>query len=71
MEDIFKIKEAEIVRKFSCIENCTSTCRVFHEKHNWFKSSTQELHGKFEEEKNLLNHIDVKYVKLLLKEFPN
>ena len=40
---IYCLRETEIVDKFSCNSTCSPGCRIFHEKHNWSRSRSQEL----------------------------
>ena len=43
---IFKVKETEIRDKYSCNSSCKPFCRIFHDKHNWFKNVSEELTEK-------------------------
>ena len=49
-QQIFAIRENEIHRRYSCNSSCKATCRIFHQKHDWFNSISEELLEK-------LNHI--------------
>ena len=40
---IFGIRETEIHQKYACNSSCQPSCRIFHEKHTWFKSQSGEL----------------------------
>ena len=43
MTNIFKLKEIEINKKYSCNSSCKPGCRIFHQKHNWSKSASEKL----------------------------
>ena len=42
-KQIFEAKETEIHQQYSCNSNCKPSCRIFHEKHNWVKSVSEEF----------------------------
>ena len=48
MKTISQVREAELIRKYSCNSNCKSSCRIFHEKHDWVKPVSKELFLKMD-----------------------
>ena len=57
---IFAISENEIHRRYSCNSGCTTNCRIFHQKHDWFKSKSEEFLEMFDQignESEVENHI--------------
>ena len=47
------LKEKEVIEKNKC--NCRSYCRIFHFKHNWYKSKCSEILLKFQICLNMTN----------------
>ena len=43
--DLMMLKDKEDLARGSCM--CKTFCRIFHKKHNWYKSIGQELVRKF------------------------
>ena len=59
-QQIFAIRENEIHRRYTCNSSCTANCRIFHEKHDWFNSISEELLEKLNRirsDSELENHI--------------
>ena len=44
--DIMKLKDEEDSARGMCM--CKTFCRIFHKKHNWYRSTSQELVNKLE-----------------------
>ena len=53
MKQIFELRENDIHRKYSCNSSCRPGCRIFHQKHNWFRSMFEEMHEKFNNIQNI------------------
>ena len=43
LEHIFKVRETEIHEKYSCNSSCKSGCRIFHQKHDWVRSYSDQF----------------------------
>ena len=43
---IFEVRETEMVRRYSCNSSCKGICRIFHQKHNWVKSESEQMFEK-------------------------
>ena len=59
-QQIFAIRDNEIHGRYTCNSSCTANCRIFHEKHDWFNSISEELLEKLNRirsDSELENHI--------------
>ena len=52
LKQIFEVRELELHQKYNCNSSCQSSCRIYHEKHTWFKSQSGELFDKFHKMRN-------------------
>ena len=43
MKQIFQVKETEIKQKYSCNSDCKVGCRIFHQKHDWVRSHSEDF----------------------------
>ena len=43
MKRMLQVRETEVIRKYSCNSYCKSSCRIFHEKHNWVRPVSDAL----------------------------
>ena len=56
LEHIFQVRETEIHEKYSCNPSCKSSCCIFHQKHDWVRSYSDQFIQEF-------NNIRVNKVK--------
>ena len=47
-KEIFEIKEVEFHQRYSCNSSCVVGCRIFHQKHDWFRSVSVSLLDKLD-----------------------
>ena len=53
MKHIFELRENDIHKKYSCNSSCRPGCRIFHQKHNWVRSTSEEMQDKFNNIRNI------------------
>ena len=42
-KQIFELKEIEIHKRYTCNSSCKTGCRIFHQKHDWVKSYSDQF----------------------------
>ena len=47
LEQIFRVRETEIHDKYSCNSSCTANCHIFHQKHDWVRSHSDQFIKEF------------------------